>query len=260
MTTPGMPSVRSRASSLSPHTPTTPNAAGHVAIGCPGCAQTVTLDSPTPVQNRFGQAVVNFQGAPDFSPPGSLSRAERLPAGQVPARRRRRARVQPLHPDARLGRRLQRADRRGSRLPRGMARSRPAGEHTPRDRPSTWMSAQSRRYGARVLVFWLVINGTRERSFCRGALRGVGAVMSPVMCPWPAACAGRPPGSRSGSWGLGTPLCQRLGIEHPVFCAGMGGYLSQRSRSLRDSSGMSTPHASLCSATSRRPARLKYRG
>ena len=60
--------VRSRASSLSPHTPTTPNAAGHVAIGCPECAQTVTLDSPTPVQNRFRQAVVNFQGAPDFSP------------------------------------------------------------------------------------------------------------------------------------------------------------------------------------------------
>jgi NAD(P)H-dependent flavin oxidoreductase YrpB (nitropropane dioxygenase family) len=21
---------------------------------------------------------------------------------------------------------------------------------------------------------------------------------------------------------LGTPLCQRLGIEHPIFCAGMG--------------------------------------
>jgi len=30
--------------------------------------QTVTLQSPTPAQNRFGQAVVNFQGAPDFSP------------------------------------------------------------------------------------------------------------------------------------------------------------------------------------------------
>ena len=30
--------------------------------------QTVTLDSPTPDQNKFGQAVVNFQGAPDFSP------------------------------------------------------------------------------------------------------------------------------------------------------------------------------------------------
>jgi hypothetical protein len=40
----------------------------NLAIGCPECVQTVTLDSPTPQQNRFGQAVVNFQGAPDFSP------------------------------------------------------------------------------------------------------------------------------------------------------------------------------------------------
>jgi hypothetical protein len=38
------------------------------AIGCPQCVQTVTLDSPTPQQNRFGQAVAHFQGAPDFSP------------------------------------------------------------------------------------------------------------------------------------------------------------------------------------------------
>jgi hypothetical protein len=30
--------------------------------------QTVTLDSPTPAQNPFGQALVHFQGAPDFSP------------------------------------------------------------------------------------------------------------------------------------------------------------------------------------------------
>ena len=28
----------------------------------------MTLESPTPAQNRFGQAVVDFQGAPDFSP------------------------------------------------------------------------------------------------------------------------------------------------------------------------------------------------
>ena len=40
----------------------------NLAIGCPECVQTVTLDSPSPQQNRFGQAVVNFQGAPDFSP------------------------------------------------------------------------------------------------------------------------------------------------------------------------------------------------
>jgi hypothetical protein len=40
----------------------------NLAIGCPACVQTVTLDSPTPAQNRFGQALVHFQGAPDFSP------------------------------------------------------------------------------------------------------------------------------------------------------------------------------------------------
>jgi hypothetical protein len=41
---------------------------GNIAISDPAAVQTVTLDSPTPDQNRFGQAVVNFQGAPDFSP------------------------------------------------------------------------------------------------------------------------------------------------------------------------------------------------
>jgi hypothetical protein len=41
---------------------------GNLGIGCPDCVRTVTLDSPSPEQNRFGQAVVNFQGAPDFSP------------------------------------------------------------------------------------------------------------------------------------------------------------------------------------------------
>ena len=41
---------------------------GNLAIGCPDCVQTVTLESPTPAQNKFGQAVVDFQGAPDFSP------------------------------------------------------------------------------------------------------------------------------------------------------------------------------------------------
>ena len=40
----------------------------NLAIGCTECVQTVTLESPTPEQNRFGQAVVDFQGAPDFSP------------------------------------------------------------------------------------------------------------------------------------------------------------------------------------------------
>jgi hypothetical protein len=40
----------------------------NIGIGCPTCVQTVTLDSPTPAQNPFGQALVHFQGAPDFSP------------------------------------------------------------------------------------------------------------------------------------------------------------------------------------------------
>jgi hypothetical protein len=41
---------------------------GNLAIGCSDCVQTVTLDSPAPDENRFGQAIVNFEGAPDFSP------------------------------------------------------------------------------------------------------------------------------------------------------------------------------------------------
>ena len=40
----------------------------NMAISCPACVQTVTLDSPTPAQNPFGPALVHFQGAPDFSP------------------------------------------------------------------------------------------------------------------------------------------------------------------------------------------------
>ena len=40
----------------------------NIAINDPGAVQTVTLESPTPDQNKFGQAVVDFQGAPDFSP------------------------------------------------------------------------------------------------------------------------------------------------------------------------------------------------
>ena len=40
----------------------------NLAIGCPECVQEVTLDSPSPAENPFGQAIVNFPGAPDFSP------------------------------------------------------------------------------------------------------------------------------------------------------------------------------------------------
>jgi len=40
----------------------------NIAISDPAAVQTVTLDSPSPAQNRFGPALVHFQGAPDFSP------------------------------------------------------------------------------------------------------------------------------------------------------------------------------------------------
>ena len=40
----------------------------NMAVSCPACVQHVTLDNPTPAENPFGPAVVNFQGAPDFSP------------------------------------------------------------------------------------------------------------------------------------------------------------------------------------------------
>src|SRR5690348_17164035 len=40
----------------------------NIAINDPEAVQTVTLESPTPDQNKFGQAVVDFQGAPNFSP------------------------------------------------------------------------------------------------------------------------------------------------------------------------------------------------
>jgi hypothetical protein len=40
----------------------------NIAVGDPAAVQTVTIDSPTPAQNRFGPALVHFQGAPDFTP------------------------------------------------------------------------------------------------------------------------------------------------------------------------------------------------
>jgi hypothetical protein len=40
----------------------------NIAINCPECVQTVTIESPTPAENPFGQAIVNFKGVPDFSP------------------------------------------------------------------------------------------------------------------------------------------------------------------------------------------------
>jgi hypothetical protein len=40
----------------------------NIGIGCPACVQTVSLENPTPAQNPFGPAVIDFQGVPDFSP------------------------------------------------------------------------------------------------------------------------------------------------------------------------------------------------
>ena len=40
----------------------------NIGISCPACVQTVTLTNPTPQANPFGPAVINFAGAPDFSP------------------------------------------------------------------------------------------------------------------------------------------------------------------------------------------------
>ena len=100
---------------------------GNLAIGCPECVQTVTLDSPTPDQNKFGQAVVNFQGAPDFSP---TRIAEPGPTGFPLANFQPGAvagpGLQPVHPDRGLADGVQRADRRDRRRP---VRRRPPHEH-----------------------------------------------------------------------------------------------------------------------------------
>src|SRR5437868_793948 len=40
----------------------------NLAIGDPAAVQTVTLTNPSPLQNPFGPGVVNFAGAPNFSP------------------------------------------------------------------------------------------------------------------------------------------------------------------------------------------------
>jgi hypothetical protein len=44
----------------------------NIANGCTDCVQVVTQDQPTPDQNKFGQAVIHFQGEPDFSPTRTL--------------------------------------------------------------------------------------------------------------------------------------------------------------------------------------------
>jgi hypothetical protein len=44
----------------------------NIAIGCPDCVETVTIDAPTADQNKFGPATVHFQGEPDFTPTRTL--------------------------------------------------------------------------------------------------------------------------------------------------------------------------------------------
>src|SRR6266852_5850608 len=44
----------------------------NIANGCPDCFQTVMQEQPTADQNKFGQAVIRFQGEPDFSPTRTL--------------------------------------------------------------------------------------------------------------------------------------------------------------------------------------------
>lgn len=44
----------------------------NIAIGCPECVQTVTQGSPTPDENKFGSAVLHFQGEPNFTPTRTL--------------------------------------------------------------------------------------------------------------------------------------------------------------------------------------------
>src|SRR5438309_2518698 len=44
----------------------------NIASGCADCVQTVTQEQPTADQNKFGPAVIHFQGGPDFSPARTL--------------------------------------------------------------------------------------------------------------------------------------------------------------------------------------------
>lgn len=53
----------------------------NMAIGCPACVQEVTLT--TPVGNKFAEAIVHFQGIPDFSPTRVL---EASPTGFPPVK------------------------------------------------------------------------------------------------------------------------------------------------------------------------------
>lgn len=40
----------------------------NIGVGDPAAVQTVTLENPSPAQNKFGPGVIDFKGVPDFSP------------------------------------------------------------------------------------------------------------------------------------------------------------------------------------------------
>ena len=88
----------------------------NIAIGDPAAVQTVTLTNPSPAQNPFGPGVVNFAGAPNFSPtriaqpgPTGFPLAKFAP-GSVAGPNSR-------HSGSPTGCGLQRADRRGRQRP-----------------------------------------------------------------------------------------------------------------------------------------------
>lgn len=64
----------------------------NVGIGCATCVQTATVVAPTPEANRFGTAVIDRPGAPDFSPTRVL---EPGPDGFPPAKAQPGALVTP---------------------------------------------------------------------------------------------------------------------------------------------------------------------
>ena len=58
----------------------------NIAISDPAAVQTVTLESPTPLQNPFGPAAVDFAARRISVPPDRDAGAGRIPAGQLSAR------------------------------------------------------------------------------------------------------------------------------------------------------------------------------
>ena len=69
----------------------------NIAVSDPAAVQTVTLDSPTVQQNPFGPAVREFRRRAGLQPhPHRRTRAERVPAGQAPARCRGRPGYSPF--------------------------------------------------------------------------------------------------------------------------------------------------------------------